>query len=244
MFLFRGGASLTESKLAPALPAEQTGRTFSRLFGGPTSLQELLIRKRKLMGPCWLDVTHAQLVGGARQSWCALEYVVASPKHLAVLSAGVPPPAPPMVVASLAIKTVVNAKTGANEVVALSAVCHAAVAVDAPTPNAEAALRHFTAVREVDGRPLPINFAQYCQQKRGFDVKTVLTEASLLTAFLGKWHLVNLIFRSICSSSCLIVLRCVFFTIVVLASPHEPPQNRKARGLGPGHPGGPQPGWL
>jgi len=42
--------------LAPQLPQNLKGRTFSRVFGTNTPALEMLIRKRKLMGPCWLEI--------------------------------------------------------------------------------------------------------------------------------------------------------------------------------------------
>ena len=47
----------------PQLPMDLTGRTFKRVFGTNTSAFELFIIKRKIMGPCWLDVKNAELSG-------------------------------------------------------------------------------------------------------------------------------------------------------------------------------------
>ena len=35
---------------------DASGPTFSHVFGTNTSAFELLVLKRKIMGPCWLDV--------------------------------------------------------------------------------------------------------------------------------------------------------------------------------------------
>lgn len=40
----------------PALPADLTGKTFSAVFGAKTSATEHFVLKRKLMGPCWIEV--------------------------------------------------------------------------------------------------------------------------------------------------------------------------------------------
>jgi hypothetical protein len=40
----------------PELPLDASGPTFSHVFGTNTTPFELLVIKRKIMGPCWLDV--------------------------------------------------------------------------------------------------------------------------------------------------------------------------------------------
>lgn len=45
----------------PALPLDCSGRTFSRIFGTNTSAFELFVLKRKIMGPCWLEIKDAQI---------------------------------------------------------------------------------------------------------------------------------------------------------------------------------------
>ena len=43
----------------PELPMDTTGATFSHVFGANTTPFELLVVKRKIMGPCWLEVKNA-----------------------------------------------------------------------------------------------------------------------------------------------------------------------------------------
>lgn len=38
-----------------------TGSTFSHIFGANTTPFELLVVKRKIMGPCWLEIKEATL---------------------------------------------------------------------------------------------------------------------------------------------------------------------------------------
>ena len=40
----------------PQLPLDCSGKTFSRVFGTNTSAFELFVLKRKIMGPCWLNI--------------------------------------------------------------------------------------------------------------------------------------------------------------------------------------------
>lgn len=40
----------------PQLPFNCSGKTFGRVFGTNTSAFELFVLKRKIMGPCWLNI--------------------------------------------------------------------------------------------------------------------------------------------------------------------------------------------
>jgi hypothetical protein len=40
----------------PQIPANVSSPTFSRIFGTNTNAFELLVMKRKIMGPCWLQI--------------------------------------------------------------------------------------------------------------------------------------------------------------------------------------------
>jgi len=47
----------------PALPVETSGNTFSHILGTNTSAFETLVLKRKIMGPCWLEIKDAVVSG-------------------------------------------------------------------------------------------------------------------------------------------------------------------------------------
>jgi hypothetical protein len=42
--------------LEPQIPSNVSSPTFSRIFGTSTNAFELLVLKRKIMGPCWLQI--------------------------------------------------------------------------------------------------------------------------------------------------------------------------------------------
>ena len=54
--IFRKTISSPFALLEPQLPGSLSGATFSKVFGTNTSAFETLVIKRKIMGPCWLDV--------------------------------------------------------------------------------------------------------------------------------------------------------------------------------------------
>lgn len=47
--------------LEPAFTGEESGKTFSRVFGATTGPLEHFLIKRDIMGPCWLDIADAKL---------------------------------------------------------------------------------------------------------------------------------------------------------------------------------------
>lgn len=47
--------------LEPPLPSDINGKTFSNIFGANTNALELLILKRRLMGPCWITISNAEV---------------------------------------------------------------------------------------------------------------------------------------------------------------------------------------
>ena len=146
----------------PALPLGVTGHTFSAVFGANQSALEALLLKRRIMGPSWIALRQPRRVNaGAHVSYCRLEVEVEG--HKAVFSASATPdnnarPAPPLTVAALHLKTVINPNNGANEVVSASVVYLPRVATDGPSQFQRRELRHFSAVRKLDGVGFPAGF--------------------------------------------------------------------------------------
>ncbi|KNE67086.1 DNA polymerase (pol2) [Allomyces macrogynus ATCC 38327] len=105
----------------PPLPADLKGETFSHVFGTNTSALELLVIKRKLMGPAWLVVRDVAMQAPAF-SWSKVEGTVTNPKSITVMKANGAspvPPAPPLTVMALSVKSALNAK-GQQEVLTLT----------------------------------------------------------------------------------------------------------------------------
>lgn len=51
----------TDGLLDPTIPMDLSGGNFSHVFGTNTSAFERFVLERKVMGPCWLNVTNATL---------------------------------------------------------------------------------------------------------------------------------------------------------------------------------------
>ena len=104
----------------PELPMDFSGKTFTKVFGTNTKALELFLIKRKIMGPCWLKINGA-LRSSKHISFCNLELQIESPKSVSVVGNdgedGVPKEAPPLVVMSLNLRTLMNLEKSTNEIV-------------------------------------------------------------------------------------------------------------------------------
>ncbi|CAI5494604.1 unnamed protein product [Closterium sp. Naga37s-1] len=143
------------------LPSDLTGTHFSALMGTHTSALELLLLKRRLKCPCWLTIDRPTRIHPASQrSHCRVEVSVASPKLVAPAAAERDPP--PLVVASLNVKTVVNHGKNVNEVAAVSVVFCRNAKIDRPMARSEwsgsASLGHFSVLRRLEGVMSPVGF--------------------------------------------------------------------------------------
>lgn len=145
----------------PVLPLGLSGDTFSAVFGTNQSCLEALILKRRIMGPSWIAINRPRRIDpGAQVSYCRVEVEVQGHKSVANASSldHGSRPAPPLTVAAVHLKTVINPNTAANEVVAASVVYLPRVETDGPASFRGNDLRHFSAVRKLDGVPFPIGF--------------------------------------------------------------------------------------
>lgn len=146
-----------------ALPSDLKGTHYCALFGTQASCVELLVLKRKVMGPSWLALKGAVAVPAQEQrSWCKIEVKLASHKAVGQPAQGAGAllrESPPAVVAAIHLVTVLNHQTNTNEIAGASVVVARAVNIDTPMPrdewNNHHQLRHFSVVRRLDGVSYP-----------------------------------------------------------------------------------------
>ncbi|XP_061096553.1 DNA polymerase alpha catalytic subunit isoform X2 [Conger conger] len=169
----------------PALPSDLKGATFSHIFGTNTSSLEHFLLSRKIRGPCWLDVSSPQM-NSQPVSWCKVE-AVASRSDLVAVVKDLPPP--PLVVMSICMKTVQNAKTHHNEIVSMAALVHHEFALDkaAPSPPFQS---HFCVVSKPSDCIFPYDFKE-AVRKKNVKVEIAGTERMLLAFFLAKMHKID-----------------------------------------------------
>ncbi|GLC52568.1 hypothetical protein PLESTB_000644200 [Pleodorina starrii] len=190
----------------PALqvPPAGGGRTFVAIFGAHQSGLEALMLKRRIKGPGWLGLVQPHRVEYANQStWCKVEVVVDSPKKLLSGEKGLPAEAacrkaPPLVVASLSLKTNINPSSHQHEIVAASVVHLGCVSPDAPLAAKDWSperMRRFSIVRRLDGQAWPhgmeaaaasANCSPMGRANGGNMVALQASERSLLTCLLAR----------------------------------------------------------
>lgn len=183
-----------DNPYSSALPADLSGRTIERVLGTSYSALELFLLKRRMMGPCWLEISGASLVDESeRISWCRSEYVADNPKHVRAMTDDNIEQArlmkvPPLTTMSLSLKTVMNHQDNRNEIVAIGIVIHHDVALDDSTPAIKRQnVEQLTLVRQLIGMPMPPGFQKDIsdsQKRRGnLATKAVNSETILLNLF-------------------------------------------------------------
>ncbi|KAG6865128.1 hypothetical protein C0991_004969 [Blastosporella zonata] len=120
----------------PQIPVNACSPNIAQIFGTGTSAFELLVLKRKIMGPCWLEIKNPQ-IDNKGVSWCKLEATVTDPKDINPFSetdANAPRDMPPLTVVSLSVRTIVNHQENKREVVCATARIWHNMAIDDATP--------------------------------------------------------------------------------------------------------------
>ncbi|XP_036083086.1 DNA polymerase alpha catalytic subunit isoform X2 [Rousettus aegyptiacus] len=169
----------------PQLPQDLKGETFSHVFGTNTSSLELFLMNRKIKGPCWLEVKNPQL-SNQPVSWCKVEAMALKPDLVNVMMDVSPPP---LVVMSFSMKTVQNAKTHQNEIIAVAALVHYRFALDKAPPQPPFQ-SHFCVVSKPEDCIFPYAFSEDIK-KKNVKVEVAATERTLLGFFLAKVHKID-----------------------------------------------------
>ena len=159
-----------------------------RIFGATSSCLEYFLLKRKLFGPCWIQVKNPRPVQ-ASFSWTKIEIGVDNPKFVSILKTKAL--APSLTTMCVSMKTVLNPATHTHEIVAISAVINHDVAVDGETDEDPKSCRSFTLVRQLGtscGSNYPNVFphdlsSEVKKVKARFDLNVMPNERAMLDSF-------------------------------------------------------------
>ncbi|KAF8717128.1 hypothetical protein HU200_026243 [Digitaria exilis] len=162
----------------PALPADLRGEYFHAMLGTNNSALELFLIKRKIKGPSWLSVSKfVTRPSTQRVSWCKFEVAVDCPKDISVLTTSTSLEVPPVVVAAVNLKTIINEKHNVHEIVSASVICCHGVKIDSPMRPEDwqkrGMLSHFSVMRKLEGSIFPMGLAKEAtdrNQKAGCNV--------------------------------------------------------------------------
>ncbi|KII85843.1 hypothetical protein PLICRDRAFT_298164 [Plicaturopsis crispa FD-325 SS-3] len=172
----------------PQIKSDITSPNIARIFGTGTSAFELLVLKRKIMGPCWLKIKSPQ-VENKGVSWCKLEVTVTDPKDVNPFSETdpeAPKDMPPLNVMSLSVRTIVNHKENKREIVCITSRIWANLQIEDPTPPEKLPCSVHTFVRPLDR--FPPNFESHAKANGKGNISPVTNERMLLNKLLVTIH--------------------------------------------------------
>ncbi|KZT09817.1 uncharacterized protein LAESUDRAFT_756049 [Laetiporus sulphureus 93-53] len=172
----------------PQLPNNVSSPNFARIFGTNTTAFELLVLKRKIMGPCWLQIKKPQL-DHKGVSWCKVEATVSDPKDINPFSETddqAPREMPPLNVVSLSLRTIVNHKENNREIVCATARIWSNLDIDDPTPPEALPCTVRTFVRPLD--KFPPNFETRARGNGKGVISPMKNERMLLNSLLVTIH--------------------------------------------------------
>ncbi|KAL6614103.1 hypothetical protein ACP70R_036373 [Stipagrostis hirtigluma subsp. patula] len=175
----------------PALPSDLRGDHFHALLGTNNSALELFLIKRKIKGPSWLSVSKfVTCPSTQRVSWCKFEVTVDCPKDISVLMSSTSLDVPPVVVAAVNLKTIINEKHNVHEIVSASVICCHRVKIDSPMRPEDwqnrGMLSHFTVMRKLEGSIFPIGLTKEASDRNQKAGSNVLALESSERALLNR----------------------------------------------------------
>ncbi|KAF8621892.1 hypothetical protein AX15_007444 [Amanita polypyramis BW_CC] len=168
----------------PQVPANSCSPSIAQIFGTNTSAFELLVLKRKIMGPCWLQIKKPKIENQGI-SWCKVEAVVSDPKDINPFSEtdlDAPKDVPPLTAMSLSVRTIVNHKENQREVVCVTCRVWHNMNIDDPTPPDKLPCVVQTFVRPLDH--FPSNFEVRAKVNGKGSISPAKNERMLLNTLL------------------------------------------------------------
>ncbi|MQL97344.1 hypothetical protein Taro_030030 [Colocasia esculenta] len=169
-----------------------TNPSFVRLvFFSSCSALELFLVKRKIKGPSWLSIPKFTICPThQRVSWCKFEVTVELPKDVCVASSKSPLETPQVTVSAINLKTIINEKHNANEIVSASLICCHKAKIDGPMVASEwkrpGMLSHVTVVRKLEGDIFPMGFSKEATNRNTKAGSNVLALESSERALLNR----------------------------------------------------------
>ena len=169
------------------LPIDLQGDSFSHVFGTNTAMFEQFVLYRRIMGPCWLQISSPDLKAAINTTWCRIELGVADPEDISpisdVASLGLLE-VPPITLMSVAFRSILNKKEGKSEIVVASARVYNDINLEDPIPADKLPSQTITIVRPL--RNVFPNGFETSAKRQGLILER--SETALLNAFMAKWQ--------------------------------------------------------
>ncbi|CAO1439985.1 unnamed protein product [Diamesa tonsa] len=166
---------------APSITKEYA--TIAHIFGTNTSPIETLLLERKIKGPNWLEVKNFK-VADTSFSWTKNQIICPDMNCISVVesSSGIKP-LPPLVVATVNVKCVLNQSTNRNEIVMISCLVNDTYHMD--RPDNQLLKRQFCGVTRPSNKNWPFDFQATLLKFKKFKVFKFDNERALLSWFLS-----------------------------------------------------------
>ncbi|TVY83440.1 DNA polymerase alpha catalytic subunit [Lachnellula suecica] len=170
-------------------PDNQTGSTFSHVFGTNTPLFEQFVLWKNIMGPCWLRIEDAEFGVLNNASHCKLEVQVSKPNLITPMESD-NIEAPPLTLMSIALRTVLNVKDNKQEILGISARIYHDISLTDTTSPDKLPCRTFTVMRPANSS-FPIGFDAEVKKRSMGLVRLVKHEQEILSFFLAQLNMVD-----------------------------------------------------
>ncbi|KAK2580529.1 hypothetical protein KPH14_006260 [Odynerus spinipes] len=118
----------------PAIDSKYTGCAIDKVFETTVSPIQLLLMERNIKGPCWLDIK-CPIKDLSDVNWCKVKLVCATIENISVSVDSSKLPLPPMVIATLNIRTCLDTKTKQNQIIMVTILFHDEFYVDKDIPK-------------------------------------------------------------------------------------------------------------
>lgn len=173
----------------PPMDPDYVGDTIEHVFGISTNALELMLIERNIKGPCWLDVKRPLPVGGPT-SWCKIQVNCLKMENISVCLNSQSMPPPPMVIATLNIRTALNTKLQCNEIVMVAILLQHKYQIDKvpPKPLFD---QHFCLITNPRDTPWPLHARDILSKNTHTNVIRCNTELDLLQVLLEKINKVD-----------------------------------------------------
>ncbi|KAL5269166.1 hypothetical protein ACHWQZ_G002851 [Mnemiopsis leidyi] len=164
-----------------ALPFNLEGKTFSRIFGTTQTAQELLILQNKLKGPSWILAKNCA-TPRLQSTWATYEVCIEKMSDLLQWKEELPPP--PLSCVSLSLRTMINPKTNANEIISIGALVQSQFHIDKASPSQHYS-HHLAAITLPNNQVYPYDF-ESAVKSTSTNIEVFKSERSMLGWFIAR----------------------------------------------------------
>lgn len=170
----------------PPPDAKKVFNTIEHIFGSNTNPLETFLLQRKIKGPCWLNVSNYQVSKVQQSTWCNLAITCSNPSFVSVAT-DVKASPPPLVIATVYVRTALHPKTQTNEIVMIACLINNKFSIDKKPPNPPFT-KHFCGFTRPSSQNWPIvGMNDAAAKYKGLKATKLDSERALLSWFLANF---------------------------------------------------------